>query len=446
MKKLGHSQYSSLFLNHLDGFLSSIISSELKMGKHLISVSGGVDSMTLLFCAWKLKKENKIGPIRALFIHHQTRPGQDLEMKLVENFCLEKGIAFSVKRIEGLTESFSNFEAKAREERKKITFEELRNGELLWQGHHLDDSFEWHMMQKSKTHQLKSTLGIPVKNKKILRPFLCVTKNQIKQLARFEKIPFLEDPTNLDTHFERNYFRINVIPPIKEKFPKHLKMYASQMNELSSLLKINLIKKTHSIHYKYPDGDIFLGKDFDPLELTHSIHRFSKSKRGEVHSSIKKMLSAIQNQKKGPFYFSGNVQAYYSLDSLLITSRDLKNADQLLAGILQNVSVEQFNKIIPMSRQELSLIYHRVLSEKSAPQLMPFLVLVLERPSVQKTLNTSVFDPMFPKVSEICQKNGFRFTSMKKCLATWEKKEQKLPPLLKICPLHTLSHLFSSQA
>jgi hypothetical protein len=76
---------------------------------------------------------------------------------------------------------------------------------------------------------------------------------------------------------------------------------------------------------------------------------------------------------------------------------------------------------------------------------MPGLVLVLENESICKTLNTSVFDPLYPKVSAICKQQGLHFMTYQKCLDIWMQKKEKLPQTLRLLPLSHLSNLFTSQ-
>jgi tRNA(Ile)-lysidine synthase len=445
MKKLGHFKYTSLFLSHVEGFLLSFLGRDYLKQDHLISVSGGVDSMALLYVAMRLCEEKKIGPIRALFIHHQTRMGQDNEQKLVESFCRKHGVPFLYDSLQGLKEVKGNFEEEARLGRKFISQKFLKKNEWLWQGHHLDDSYEWHLMQKSKSHELTSTLGIPVRNKKIVRPFLCVTKDQIRRLVAFEKIPYLEDPTNVDEKFERNYLRHQVIPLIKKRYPHYLKMYASQQNDLSKLLKLSVFPQIEVRKIHFESGDLFLSELVPKNIMIQSVREFSEKHRGELSQAVDRALKAIQNKKKGPFYFSGNVQAYASGGCLMITSKHFKNADEALARFFLKQSEKDFLDRGPHTYETLSASFERVLNSKNALEFMPFLALIFEPQSTQRNFNSSVYDSMFPCVSEICQKRGWRFVYVPKALYMWKKKQKRLSEKLGIYPLYELSYLFSFQ-
>lgn len=446
MKKLSPIAYRALFFKHLWRFLGNITTpSELSRG-HAISVSGGLDSMTLLWVAQTLHKQGKIGPVRALFVHHHTRTEQQGDLVMIQKFCELEGIPFKALHISGLSSQDSNFEEKARVGRRDLTLKDLKKHERLWLGHHLDDSYEWALMQRNRSTNLKSTLGIPVRNHKIIRPFMCVTRSQIKKLGRFEGIPYHEDPTNRDTRFDRNYVRHEVVPKIRARFPKYLKHYSHVSNFAAMNMKISVLSRTGTAElFVFDDGAVLIGKIFSEVQLQEILHTYSSADRGEIISPIVRMLKAIENGKKGPFHYSGGMEAYSSYGMLMIYRQNLKNYDASIANVLSQLTDLQLSELPTYKRVELEHAWQNLLKTPDAMLNMPGLVLVLESDSVCKTLNTSVFDSLFPEVSAICKKRGLRFMSFQKCIELWWAKREKLPERLRLIPLNHLSNLFPSQ-
>ena len=263
MKKLSPIAYRSLFFKHVKRFLGNVASKKELSGPHTIAVSAGIDSMTMLWVANTLSKEGFLGPVRAVFVHHHTREGQDLDRDLIQKFCEDEGISFTQLDAEGLSGEIANFEARARLIRRELCIENLREGELLWAGHHLDDSFEWNLMQRHRSTNPRSTIGIPVRNQRIIRPFLCVSKAQIKRLATFEGIPSREDPTNSDIKYDRNYVRQLIVPLIKKRYPKYLKFYSHLANFSAMKLKVNVIgEKRANKLFVFEAGALVLGRQF----------------------------------------------------------------------------------------------------------------------------------------------------------------------------------------
>jgi len=443
MKKLGHSSYTNLFISQVQSFLEQVLSRQERQSHHLLAVSGGVDSMALLWVTKILADKKLIGPFSVVFCHHQTRTGQDQEASLVKTFCQEFEIPFKSVALNGLNKNQPNFEAEARRLRKEALLKE--KADFIWEAHHLNDSYEWHLMQKSKSRYLNSSLGIPVRNKKIIRPFMCVSKVHIERLARIEKIPHLFDPTNIDPKFERNYVRLKIIPRIEARYPKYLASYVAQMNALASILKLNILPAIVEKKIVYKEAHLFLGDDFSKSSLASSIHHFSTKDRGEIFSTVEKMLKAIKHQKHGPFHFSGGVRGFYSPGILMIAHHSFANKDEELFQRLSQLTQQKIELLPKKTLQELKKSFEDLLNRSDAPVFFPMPCLVIENKFVEKTLNTSGSDSLFPRVTELCRSKGWRLVAMNKLLATWESKQKRLPQRLGIYPLHELYHLFSSQ-
>jgi tRNA(Ile)-lysidine synthetase-like protein len=387
-----------------------------------------------------------MGQVLGIFIHHHTRQGQDLDEKVVRDFCAEREIPFVSLHVEGLSPSAGNFEARAREKRHELCLKVLHKNELLWMGHHINDSFEWSFMQKLRSTNPRSSMGIPVRNKKITRPFLSVTREQIEHLRRLEDIPYRDDPTNRDLKHERNYIRQEITPLIKKRYHRYLKFYTHQANFMAHTLGLSVVNgwKEGKI-YAFQDGAVLLGKNFSPFKIQELIHHYSLVERGDIVTSIEKMLRAIGKSKKGPFQFSGGIEAYYTTGLLMIYPKKMKNHDEQIAQVLTQLNSEDLLNLSSFSRVELHKSWENLLLRSDALMNMPGLILVLETDSLCKTLNASVFDPMFPKVSKVCKEKHFKIITFRKCLDIWELKKEKLPERLRLVPLFNLSHLFSSQ-
>ena len=446
MKKLSPLAYRALFFKHVWRFIQNITVKGELSGHHAVAVSGGPDSMTLLWFAQTLHKQGKIGKVRALFVNHNTRYGQKREAEVVRNFCKQEGIPFVELKATGLLAIHGNFETRARRARRNLCLEVLRPNELLWVGHHLDDSFEWNFMQRHRSTNPKSTIGIPVRNKAIIRPFHAVTRAQIRRLLKFEGIPYKNDPTNLDVKFDRNYVRHKIVPLIRSRYPKYLKFYSHFANFSAMVLKISVLNRASSSQmFVFEQGAILLGRHFSEIQIQELIHNYSNTDRGEIVTPIQRMLKAIDNGKKGPFHFSGGMEAYYSSGLLMIYRQGLKNYDESIAEVLKSLSKNTLLSIATFKKAELEQAWKHLLESSDALLNMPGLMLVIESDSICKTLNTSVFDPLFPNVSRVCKEKGLRFMTMQKCLDVWMQKKEKLPETLRLIPLYNLSNLFTFQ-
>ena len=84
--KSSHPRYSTHFIGHLKRFVEEY-NLFTTTDKLLIAVSGGIDSMALLFAMIELKRYGYSNRVRVIHINHNSRPGQIYEQELVQRFC-----------------------------------------------------------------------------------------------------------------------------------------------------------------------------------------------------------------------------------------------------------------------------------------------------------------------------------------------------------------------
>ncbi len=352
-KKLNHYVYD--FNKHV---LDFCLESGLKIQERplLISLSGGVDSVALTEVLFQLYKagELKYKP-RCLHFNHGTRKQCIAEEEFVRSFTAKRSLELKVIHLN--FDSTRNFENTARKLRYKYLKDSAKENELIVLGHHIDDSFEWHLMQKLKSSQLTSSLGIPLVNGRIRRPFMCVTKEQIYKYAKASKLKWFEDQSNDSLKFERNYIRKHIIN-LKEKYPKYLKHYVHQANELAQTLSLNVKKKNENqitiIERNWGfviKGDLCgLGQSKNFLK---ALYQLSNKNRGKVKAQLLKLDKAILNNKTGPISFSGGVHflnfgqvslLYRNIDKVMLLDLQIPGAVPFLKKSSKKNSRRLLNK------------------------------------------------------------------------------------------------------
>ena len=271
----------------------------------VIGVSGGVDSMVLLFLMYKLNYK-----IKAVHINHNTRGQENIdEQNLVSKFCLKYNIPLDIYNFH--LKKNENLELEARKFRYKV-FKNYKKAILT--AHHIDDSFEWHLMQKFKSGS-DNSYGIPARNKNIYRPLMCLTKKQIYRIAKKENIPYCEDSSNESIDYERNYLRNIVIPLIEDRYPKYLKHYVNQMNNLTKEKGIHLTSKRKEKR----ETTFKLKINASYSEIENAIKLKSNKTRGKISNNLNALLKAINNGKRNfHMNFSGNVTVQVTKNEIII--------------------------------------------------------------------------------------------------------------------------------
>lgn len=206
----------------LDQFLS-------ENDRIVLAVSGGPDSMVLLYTLLKIRRKKDIDIICA-HVNHKIRIESDEEAVFVENFCKKNHVPFEKMEIEKYRED--NFHDEARKKRYEFFEKILKkyHAPYLMTAHHGDDLMETIMMRLVRGSTLRGYSGFQKISKlegySMIRPLIEMTKEQIEYYARENKIPFVIDTSNDKDKYTRNRYRKYVLPKLKEEDENvHLKFY-----------------------------------------------------------------------------------------------------------------------------------------------------------------------------------------------------------------------------
>lgn len=387
------------FVSHVHSFMDSLHLID-PTKSNLVAVSGGLDSIALLYILHKIFKKK----VRVLHFNHGTRAENKKEQELVINHCQFLGVEVDIITFT-LDIKQKNFEATARNQRAHIYKQYIHKNYHVYTAHHLDDSFEWSMIQSFKQSSLYSTLGIPVFNKGLVRPFMCVSKKQIHSYASALGLLWAEDSSNENMRFERNFFRAQLTGTINQRYPQYLRHYVARQNALALRLKVhrNLFLNDGDLKEKMKrpeevreaSGAVVLSSldfSFHKEQIKEWIHLFSKNHRGEIDRELDKLIAAHKKiaenpreiKMKGPLAFSGGVKIYILKDHLLITNdfqRDFyfKYDELLLQFLIKYPSVEFGAKS---------------LTDKPAITLFPYLSLLS---SQDRSKSSKLIHPLLPK-------------------------------------------------
>lgn len=197
--------------------------------KIVVAVSGGPDSMALLHLLIKLSKSLELEVICA-HVNHNIRLESEKESKFIEKYCASEGIIFEKIVIEKYSDN--NFQAEARNKRYEFFSNIVKkyNSKYLFTAHHADDLIETILMRIIRGSSLKGLAGFTeiVKKDKymIVRPLIHVTKKEIINYNKENKLKYMHDKTNDEDLYTRNRIRKYVVPTLKKEDKNvHKKFY-----------------------------------------------------------------------------------------------------------------------------------------------------------------------------------------------------------------------------
>jgi tRNA(Ile)-lysidine synthase len=201
------------------------------------AVSGGVDSMVMLYILHKLKKELDF-LLSIIHVNHGVRGrDSDLDEKLVRETANKLKLNITIERLTGIKKTAS--EAQLRTSRYDAFEKILQKNNIIKiaTAHQLNDQLETFLMRLYTGASLNGLMGIPVKRSGYIRPILIVTRKEIEAFARLNNIEYRTDYTNYQTDKLRNKIRQIIIPRIEEVFGN--RFYTGFPKSIEELTNIN---------------------------------------------------------------------------------------------------------------------------------------------------------------------------------------------------------------
>ena len=180
------------------------------------AVSGGADSMALLWGLYLLKEELEISVSAAHFNHRLRGAESDADEQFVREFCDRFDIALHIGGAE-VKPGKKGLEAAAREAR--YAFLDTLPGKIAT-AHTADDNAETVLMHLVRGSGLKGLGGIAPVNGRLIRPMLNITRQQVEAFLEEYHIPHIEDSSNLGDDFLRNRIRHRVMPLLQAENPR----------------------------------------------------------------------------------------------------------------------------------------------------------------------------------------------------------------------------------
>jgi tRNA(Ile)-lysidine synthase len=201
--------------------------------KILLAVSGGIDSMVMLYLFEKSGFD--YGIVHCNFQLRGDESDQDEEF--VKKQVLIHGVSSFFKRFD--TEEYAqingiSIEMAARDLRYEY-FEKIRiehHYDFIATAHHSDDLIETFFLNLSRKTGIKGLTGIKDKSGKIIRPLLFASRDEIEKFASENYIEFREDSTNSEVFYQRNFLRHRILPLFSELNPSFKKNILSSIENL----------------------------------------------------------------------------------------------------------------------------------------------------------------------------------------------------------------------
>lgn len=182
-----------------------------------VALSGGADSMALLYALVELKDELNLQSITAAHFNHRIRGDEALRD---QNFVVAECERFGIKLFLGnadiptfAKENNLSLELAARQLRYQ--FFDTLDTQFIATAHTASDNIETVLFNLTRGTALSGLCGIPPKRDKYIRPLILCTREDIENYCLQRGIKYVTDSTNLSDDYTRNNIRHNVVPILK---------------------------------------------------------------------------------------------------------------------------------------------------------------------------------------------------------------------------------------
>ena len=289
------------------------------------AVSGGADSVALLFALYLLKEKLQIRLSAAHFNHHLRGAESDQDQAFVEEFCsrydipLYKGGAAVETGPKGL-------EAAARDAR--YGYLKTLPGRIAT-AHTADDNAETVLMHLIRGTGLKGLGGIAPKSGKLIRPMLTVTRQDVMAFLQEWNLPHVEDQSNHTDQFLRNRLRHHVMPLLNRENPR--------LAENVSAMAMQLRQEEHYLSRQVELTDrVSVLREMDPALRNRALESFLrqqgvKEPQREQIQLLKCLVFSNNPSARGAF--PGRVTIGREYDRLLrLPQQEAPDTAQLTLG------------------------------------------------------------------------------------------------------------------
>jgi len=209
----------------------------------VLGLSGGLDSMLLLqlLVRWQAAAPNR--QLQAVHVHHGLSVNAGAWAEFCQQQCDKIGVPLQVQHIRLTTTN--NIEAQARTLRYQRLTEHLTGSchSALLTAHHADDQLETLLLALKRGSGPAGLAGIasakPVSDGWILRPLLNFTREQLLSAATTLQLTWIEDESNLDPRYERNFLRLEVLPLLTQRWGSFATTTSRSMQQVGQVQLLN---------------------------------------------------------------------------------------------------------------------------------------------------------------------------------------------------------------
>jgi len=211
--------------------------------RYWIAYSGGLDSHVLLHLCARLKAQSPELAFQAVHVHHGLQQDADAWSEHCAAVCRELDMPHLSLKVDARARPGESPEEAARSARYAAIKAHLAPGDSVLAAQHRDDQAETLLLQLLRGAGLAGLAAMPaiapLEPGFLLRPLLGFAREELRRYAQANQLRWIEDPSNQDSAYDRNFLRNDIIPRLEQRWPglkKNLARSAGHCAEAQQLL------------------------------------------------------------------------------------------------------------------------------------------------------------------------------------------------------------------
>ena len=347
--------------------------------KVVAGISGGADSVCLLFVLLELRKRINID-ITAVHVNHMIRgEAADNDEKYTEELCKKNNVKFIVWKedVPALAAKMKQSEEEAGRDVRRKAFDHVlkqENAHKIAMAHHENDNAETFIMHLIRGAGLNGLSGIWPVNGNIVRPLLCVSRQEIEDYLNEKGVSWCNDLTNDEDDYTRNRIRHQVIPVLEKESGgsavDHINSAMEHIRSAVEFIDFETDKAYKNCITKDKNGNVQINKE--QLYLCHDTIKGNVIKKAVYEmAGRKKDISAVHFEDVRKLFerqigkmssLPYDLTAVRNYKGVVIKKNVCKNADKGIEQQILNIPGDTYVK------EKDIWVKTRIISVDKAPQ------------------------------------------------------------------------------
>ena len=191
--------------------------------RYIVALSGGCDSVALLHAMRQIQSQLPCPILQAVHIDHGLQAASTNWSQQCQQLCRQLEVPIHIIELHLDIPKGESLEAVARHARYAAFEDYLQDDDMLLLAHHRNDQAETLLLQVLRGSGVTGLACMPklIRNNSawLVRPLLDIGRNDIEQYARAQALSWIDDPSNQDTRFDRNFLRHDIMPLLQARWP-----------------------------------------------------------------------------------------------------------------------------------------------------------------------------------------------------------------------------------